>query len=139
MLYALDTNIVIHYLRKEPNVCQNLSNAIMRGDNLIIPKIINYELKRGFRVTSAPNKEAAYSAFTGVDGYCSIAHMDVYSWELAEIVYADLYHKRLTVGELDILIAAFCMENNCTLVTNNTKHFAVIDGLLIEDWTAIAS
>ncbi len=52
----------------------------------------------------------------------------------AEKVYAELYQKHLTTGELDILIAAFCLENNCTLVTNNTKHFRDIDGLMIEDW-----
>ena len=62
--------------------------------------------------------------------------MDTYSWARAEPVYADLYRKGLTVGEMDILIAAFCLENNFTLVTNNVRHFEVIGGLKIEDWTA---
>ena len=62
--------------------------------------------------------------------------MDISSWEYAEKVYVDLYKKRLTIGELDILIAAFCADNDITLITNNTKHFKNIDDLIIEDWTA---
>jgi len=50
-------------------------------------------------------------------------------------VYAELYNKRLTVGENDIQIAAFCMHNNYTLVTNNTDDFKNITGLKFVDWT----
>ena len=134
MVYALDTNIVIHYLRNTPSVHKNFNDAVLRGDDLVIPKIVDYEMSRGFRVFSAPKKEAAYHVLT-TSGFCDLAKMDVYSWDKAEMVYAELYHKRLTVGELDILIAAFCIENDHILVTNNVKHFEVIDGLKIEDWS----
>jgi len=50
-------------------------------------------------------------------------------------VYKELYHKGFTVGELDILIAAFCLIHDLTLVTNNTKDFENINGLIIVDWT----
>ena len=134
MIYALDTNIIIHYLKNTPSVHQNFNSAIMRGDDLIIPKIINYKMKRGFRVQSAPKKEAVYRALTEPSGFCHISDMDDNSWERAERIYADLYKNRLTIGELDILIAAFCIGNNCTLVTNNLKHFRNIDGLITENW-----
>lgn len=134
MIYALDTNIIIHYLKNTPSVHKNFNFAIMRGDDLVISKIINYEMKRGFRVQGAPKKEAVYRELTESSGFCHILDMDNNSWERAERIYADLYRKRLTAGELDILIAAFCIENNFTLVTNNSKHFKNIDGLIIEDW-----
>jgi len=133
MIYALDTNIIIHYLRGEHKVQQNLTNAVMRYDNLIIPKIVDYEMRRGFRIFPAPKKKAAYHDLVNED-YCAVIDMNAYSWECAELVYADLYSKRLTLGEIDILIAAFCIENNCTLVTNNVKHFECIEGLTIVDW-----
>ena len=135
MFYALDINIVIRYLRKEPNVRKNFDDAVMRGNDLIIPKVVNYEIKRGFRILNAPNKEAAYGILTeGVASWCDIAEMDVASWERAEHVYAELYRKGLTICEMDILIAAFCLEKNYTLVTHNTRHFEDIDDLQIEDW-----
>jgi len=138
MVYALDTNIVINYLRNEPNVRLHFSNAIKKGDDIVIPRIVNYEIWRGFRIQHVPNKENLYRELIGQTGsatFCNIAEMDVYCWERAEDVYGTLYHKRLTVGEMDILIAALCLENNYTLITNNLKDFANIDGLAIEDWT----
>ena len=134
MVYALDTNIVIHYLRNTANVRQNLNDAIMRGDVLVIPQIVNYEIRRGFRVLHAPKKEAAYNVLTEPAGWCDVAEMDMDSWERAEQIYAELYRKSFTIGELDILIAAFCLVNDYTFVTNNTRHFENIDGLNVVDW-----
>jgi len=138
MTYALDTNTIIHYFKKEPNVCGKFHEVITKGDNLIIPKIVNYELRRGFKTFHSPNKEKAYDILISPDGFCSVEDMDSMSWEKAEEVYSDLYLKRLTVGELDILIASFCLANDYTLVTNNTKHFSNISNLKIEDWVTPA-
>ena len=134
MIYALDTNIIIHYLKPNPNVHQNMNNAIMQGDDLV-PIIVDYELRRGFRIQHATRKEAAYEILANQAGCCDIVEIDIQSWYRAEQVYSDLYHKKLTIGELDILIAALCLEKGYTLVTNNTKHFQHIDGLHLVDWT----
>ena len=99
MVYVLDTNIIIRYLRKEPNVRQNFRDAVTNNHDIVIPQIVDYELKRGFRITSAPKQEANYK-FLLRD--CAVAKMDVQSWEYAELVYESLYHKRLTVSELDM-------------------------------------
>ena len=136
MLFALDTNIVVHYLRNQHIVRQRFSDAIMRGDDLIIPKVVDYEVRRGFRILCAPNKEEAYRVLTRETSWCGVAKMDEYSWERAEHVYAELYRKGLTIGEIDILIAAYCLESGCALVTENTKHFDHIDGLQIVNWAA---
>jgi predicted nucleic acid-binding protein len=136
MIYALDTDIVIRYLRKVPRVRQNVHEAVMRGDDLVIPKVVNCEVMRGFRVLPAPAKQAAYNLFTGKDGRCVIADMDDRSWERAEQVYAGLYRNGFTIGEMDILIAAFCIEHGYTLVTHNTRDFEKVDGLNIVDWVS---
>ena len=36
----------------------------------------------------------------------------------------------------DVLIAATALVHNLVLVTNNTKHFVVYEGLGLEDWTS---
>ena len=66
---------------------------------------------------------------------CEIADMDVQSWLYAAQVYEDLYRKRFSVGELDILIGAFCIKNGYTLVTNNTDDFKNMNGIKLVDWT----
>ena len=64
----------------------------------------------------------------------SIGKMQPKTWKLAVEIYADLWKKRFTIGEMDILIAAFCIENNYTLVTANIKDFENIDGLKFVNW-----
>jgi tRNA(fMet)-specific endonuclease VapC len=135
IVFALDTNTVIHYLRDEPNVIRNLEDAISNRNDLVIPNIVEYEMRRGFEILSAPNKEAHYNTLSKPGGFCSVVAMGDSFWPLAAKIYADLYRERYTVGDLDILIAACCMYNDYTLVTANTKDFENIDGLKIVDWT----
>jgi tRNA(fMet)-specific endonuclease VapC len=130
--YALDANIVIHYLKKQPNVFRKLREAISNGSDIVIPKMVDYELRRGFRAKSNPKKELAYEILLED---CPVSEMNTLSWEKATHVYANLYQKRFTVGEMDMLIAAFCLANNFTLVTNNASDFENIENLSIEDWT----
>jgi len=105
----------------------------MNGNDIVIPIFVDYEMSRGFRIHHAPSVESSYNALAQ-SGYSRIAEMDGNCWKRAVLIYEELYHKRLTVGELDILIAAICHENNYTLVTDNEKHFKDIDGLNYENW-----
>jgi predicted nucleic acid-binding protein len=130
MVYALDTNIVIHYLRNQSNVLQNFRDAISQNHSVVIPLIVDYELRRGFRISPTPKKEAAYEILTE---YCGI-ETDFSFWGQAIDIYAKLYQKGFTVGEIDILLAALCIKHGYILVTNNTKDFENIDGLQLIDW-----
>jgi tRNA(fMet)-specific endonuclease VapC len=132
MIFALDTNIIIKYLRNDPCVVQNFRNAVVANHDIIIPQAVNYEICRGFQLVTATKKKANYDILLQD---CKIAEMDVPSWKRAETIYENIYHKGFTVGELDILIAAYCLTHNCTIVTNNTKDFENIDGLTIIDWS----
>ena len=132
MTYALDTNIVIRYLRKDISVRNYFREVQEQGHDIVLPIIVDYEIRRGLRIISAPRKKAAYVVLT--EGL-SIAELDNTTWEKAEEIYAELYQKGFTVGEMDILIAAVCLVNDYTLVTSNTKDFENIEGLEITDWT----
>lgn len=57
MKYALDTNAVIQFLRGNPFVCQKFDAAVDRGDRLVIPPLVHYEMWRGFLCKSAPKRE----------------------------------------------------------------------------------
>jgi predicted nucleic acid-binding protein len=133
-VYALDTNIIIHYLYNHTGVIQNLEQAIKDKHDLIIPHIVDYEIRRGFEIQSAPKKESSYNMLAQGQHFCRVVDMGDYYWPTAARVYAGLYRKHLTVGDLDILIAAYCIHNNYTLVSDNTKHFENIDGLNLTNW-----
>jgi len=132
MDYVLDTNTLIQYLRDEPNVLQNFDDAVTNKCNFIIPKAVDYELRRGFGIHPAKKKEAVYTIFIQ---QCTIGELDFGVWDYAMEVYIELYKKRFTVGEMDILIGAFCLAHDYTLVTSNIKDFINIDGIKLVDWT----
>ena len=131
MRYALDTNIIIRYLRSDAKVTQNVDAALEQKLNICVPKMVDYEIRRGFGIMPAVKKENAYRILLE---RCPVAEMCELSWERALHVYKNLYKDGYTVGEIDILIAALCMEYDYTLVTNNTSDFININGLKLVDW-----
>lgn len=47
---------------------------------------------------------------------------------------AQLEADGLPIGSMDMLIAAHALALGATLVTNNTRHFARVAGLTVENW-----
>jgi len=132
MTYALDTNIIIHLLSHTPMVLARRDVALEQWARLIIPPYVNFELRRGFRYVHATAKERSYNQLCAK---CTVGEMKSETWELAADIYADLRRAGYTVGDADILIAAFCLIDRHTLVTNNIKDFQNIQGLQMVDWT----
>jgi len=134
MKYALDTNVVLRYLRNDMHAVKNINNALANKHQLYIPKIVDYEVRRGFKLMRqpSPRKEEVYELLIQ---RCPVVEINNIVWECAMDVYKDLYNKSFTVGELDILIAAFYLVHECALVTNNTKDFVNIERFMLFDWT----
>jgi predicted nucleic acid-binding protein len=140
MVYVLDTNIIIHYLRDNLTVIKNLEKAVIGGAYMVIPHIVDYEIRRGYEVTPAPKKEALYDIFSMRTEFCKVKSMGDEFWNVTVKIYAELYRKRLTIGENDIQIAAFCLQNGYTLYRVGMKiikkqniKFAKL-GTLTEAW-----
>ena len=55
-------------------------------------------------------------------------------WEKAADIYIALKQNGQIIGDADILIAAYCLVNDYTLVTNNTNDFNRVDGLKLVNW-----
>ena len=50
-------------------------------------------------------------------------------------IRAALEKRGCCIGPNDLLIAASALSRNAVLVTNNTREFSRIEGLILEDWT----
>ena len=131
MDYALDTNTVIHLMRGTKSAESSIERARSNGARFFIPYAVHYEVRRGLIIKPIPKYEKAYAI---ICANCSIQSITDEVWERAARIYAELYAKRFTVADADILIAAFCVLNDYTLVTDNKKDFENIDGLKFENW-----
>ncbi|MCL2189375.1 MAG: PIN domain-containing protein [Defluviitaleaceae bacterium] len=133
-VYALDTNVIICYQQNNINVITKIAEAIKNKHTIVIPYIVDYEMRRGFAIKHAPRNELSYNKFSSPQGFCRVVSMGDSYLTTAAQVYAGLYRKDLTVGDIDILIASFCIHNGYILVSDNTKHFINIDGLQLTNW-----
>ena len=131
MTYALETNIISYWIQKNKTVSERITQVIRQGSAIIIPPSTYYEIRRGFKHKAAPGKEYAFSLICKT---YEIGEMNLAAWEEAADIYATSRRAGRPVEDTDILIAAFCIVNGYTLVTNNTKHFEHIDGLQYVNW-----
>jgi len=132
MTYALDSNIISYFIRKQANVVNALIGNVQKGHTMIIPPISYYEVRRGFLRNPAPKKEREFYKLASLFG---VGSMNARDCERAAQIYADSRKRGRPIEDDDILIAAFCVVNGYTLVTANAKHFDGIDSLTAENWS----
>ena len=131
MTYALDTGTIIALLNCDEAVTTRMDRAVFTGEKFIIPPIVDYEIQRGLLYKPSPKKEKMY--FTLRKLY-DVGVMMPEMWLRAAHIYVDLRQSGYTIGDDDIFIASFCLENGYTLITRNTKDFFNITELHIENW-----
>jgi len=131
MIYALDTNIISYILNGNTELEGKLDIVTKSGSRVIIPLMVYYEARRGLLASNATKKLQSFDKLCsrlGVNGL-NTSDMDT---------AADIYAKRKRTGTMiddgDLLIAAQCVTNGYTLITNNVKHFKDIDGLQLVNW-----
>jgi len=132
MIYGLDSNIVSYLLRKDKRVVEKFSEAVGNGFLCVIPPMVYFEIKRWLTVRDAKSKMLR---FNKVYRFTEKTSIDVDALEKAVEIYAKLAKKGNLIGDNDILIAAYCIVNDYTLVSNNTAEFERIADLKLENWT----
>ena len=132
--FALDTGTLIKILRRKPDpvAFSRFTDAVISDAEIVIPQFVHFELLRGYSYANADVQEIAYRKF--LSKY-SIGQFSDDTWEFAAKLYSDLRKGGWNIGDSDILIGAFCIENNYTLVTTNEKHFKNMPNLVFTNWT----
>ena len=128
----LDTDTCAFLLRRSSDVLLQRIQAIPVAQQVM--SVVTYaELLYGVQVSS--KKKANQAA---VDALA--VHLAILDWpqdaaqHYAEI-RAELKKKGALIGANDLLIAAHARSLGAIVVTNNTKDFARVKGLRIENWT----
>lgn len=132
MKFLLDTNICIFVIKQKPiGVLQRFSQY--SSDELGISTITLAELRYGADKSSNPSRN--HSALDLFLSPLAIVDFDSECSEYYGKVRSELERSGRPIGPLDTMIAAHALRLRVPVVTNNTKEFARVSGLVIEDWS----
>ena len=132
-MYMLDTNIVIFCMRHPGTACAGRVASHL-GRDVCISVITFAELEYGILNSAQPekNREAVNRILSGISilsfDMRAALHFGSIPAELKKKKKYDLFRDR------DKMIAAHARSRNCILITNNTRDFSDIDGLMLDDW-----
>ena len=129
-MILLDTNICIHVINaKPPEVLERFRKYRMGEIGLC--SVVAAELAYGVAKSGSARNRDALEMF--------LAPLIILPFDVAALwVYGDLRaeleRKGTPIGALDTMIAAHALSNKSILVTNNSREFARVPGLALENW-----
>ena len=126
--YLADTDWVIEYLNKNPQIRERLDAC--RQEGVCVSAISVGELFDGAHGATNPNQgmDRVRDFLAGVE---SILPVVIQTAEAFGRERHRLRQAGFTIGDLDLFIAATCLQHDLTLLTNNRRHFEMVDGLRI--------
>lgn len=133
-MILLDTNVVIAVLNaRDSPVRTRIGAVIGEGRTVAMSSIVLFELRYGAAKSARPerNMQRIIDFLAGP--------IDVVSFESADAdeagdIRAALERTGTPIGPYDVLIAAQARRRDAVLVTANSREFARVPRLRIEDW-----
>jgi len=126
--YIVDSDWVIHYLHGQSEVVSKLQELQKRG--LALSLISIAELYEGVYYSRDPegNERHLQDFFRGV----SVLGIDEETCKIFGRQRGRLRAKKKVIGDFDLMIGSSALRYNLTLLSNNRKHFELIEGLRME-------
>lgn len=131
-MFVLDTNAVVHYFKGQGRVVERLLST-PPGD-VALPSIVVFELIVGIgmlRSDAPARRQVQLQLFLETVETLVFGHAEA---KAAAQVRSDLEARGLPIGPFDVLIAGTALAHHATLVTRNTREFARVRGLSVENW-----
>jgi tRNA(fMet)-specific endonuclease VapC len=132
-MYLLDTNACIRFLRDRDSEMARKLASVPRAE-VTLCAVVKAELYYGARRSEDPSHslEVLESFF----GSLASLPFDDLAAEAYGRIRAHLAGQGQQIGPNDLLIAAIALAYGATLVTHNTREFARVPDLQVEDWEA---
>lgn len=128
--YLLDTNIVIYTMKNRP---QQVKHRFQEHDGRMAISTVTL----GELVFGAEHSQQVEQNLADIEAL--VARLEILPFEDRAAYHfgqirAALYRSGRPIGPYDMLIAGQARALGLILVTNNTKEFRRVPGLLIENW-----
>lgn len=129
-MYVLDTNSLIYFFKGMGRVAESL--LATPPQQIAIPAIVLYELEYGIARSSSPKKRRQQLA-----ELCALVKVLPFDQDAARhsaTIRVRLEKKGTPVGPHDLMIAGTALACRGVLVTSNTREFARVPGLSVQNW-----
>ncbi len=131
--FLLDTNICIHFINGQFDLAAKIDKVGL--PRCFISSITIAELLYGI-ANSAPTRQPGNRQ--NLAELQQLFSGRILTFESALETYAVQKAHLKTIGRLqgdfDMLIGSTALTHDLTLVTRNTRHFAEMQGIVLEDW-----
>ena len=129
-MILLDTNICIHVINAKPPAVLERFRQYRMGE-VGLCSVVAAELAYGVAKSGSARNRQALEMFLAP--LIILPFDDEAVWAYGNL-RAELERKGTPIGALDTMIAAHALSQQSTLVTNNTREFARVPGLALENW-----
>ena len=129
-MILLDTHICIYIINTKPPEVLARFHQYRLGE-IGICSVVAAELAYGVAKSQSARNRAALEMF--------LAPLDILPFDTPALwaygdLRANLERQGTPIGALDTMIAAHALSLDATLVTHNTREFARVSGLRLENW-----
>ena len=133
-MILLDTNICIYIINAKPPAVLERFQQYRLGD-VGLCSVVAAELAFGVAKSGSARNRQALEMF--------LAPIEILPFDASAIwaygdLRADLERRGTPIGSLDTMIAAHALSQRAVLVINNTREFAKVPGLLLDNWVLAA-
>ncbi len=133
-MILLDTNICIYIINaKPPSVLERFKNY--RLGEIGVCSVVAAELAYGVAKSGSVRNRQALEMFLAP--LTLLPFDEPAAWAYGDL-RAELERRGTPIGSLDMMIAAHALSQQATLVTNNSREFAQVPGLHLENWVPTA-
>ena len=133
MQYLLDTNILIYIAKRRPAAVAARFARLHPGDAGM--SVVSY-LELNYGAEKSRRSKEALARIENLEQLVPVLPLDKAAAYHYGRVRSDLERRGSLIGALDLLIAAHALSLGLTLVTNNTREFARVEGLRLENWAS---
>ncbi len=126
--YLIDSDILIYFLKGKQEVIAKLSEIPI--DDLYISRINYTELIYG-----AYNASKTDQNLKVIEPFLNSFKVLEFT-QISSLIFAKekarLKKNGNIIADMDLMIASIAIENDCTLISNNIKHFSRVQNLELE-------
>lgn len=129
----LDTNVLSELMRRRPSARVMERLRRLPGDDLATSAVCVMELR--FGAARLPHGARLWKQIED-DVLTRVTVLPITGREAVRAgeILADLEARGVPVGVEDVLIGATALTHRLALVSRNVRHFARIEGLVVENW-----